>query len=120
YFLERLFAIISKQDFIQFINPNTFISNECLAVLSSLDNEEINSKPVNLIVRIASPNGEHRYSYAIGRISVTTELSWLELERTCIKIFMDHITQIDSPFDYTKSSIGCTANHIDTLALGMF
>ncbi|CAF4629322.1 unnamed protein product [Rotaria sp. Silwood1] len=119
YFLERLFAIISKQDFIQFINPNTFISNECLAVLSSLDNEEINSKPVNLIVRIASPNGEHRYSYAIGRISVTTELSWLELERTCIKIFMDHITQIDSPFDYTKSSIGCTANHIDTLALGL-
>ncbi|CAF0742860.1 unnamed protein product [Rotaria sordida] len=119
YFLERLFAIISKQDFIQFINPNTFISNECLAVLSALDNEETESKPINLIVRISSSSGEHRYSYAIGRISVTTDLSWLELERTCIKIFIDHITQIDSPFDYIKSSIGCTANHIDTIALGL-
>jgi hypothetical protein len=28
------------QDFIQFIDANTFISNECLAVLSTLDNED--------------------------------------------------------------------------------
>ena len=37
-----------------------------------------------------------------------------------MKIFVDHITQIDSPFDYTKSSIGCTVNHIDTLSIGIF
>ncbi|CAF4845387.1 unnamed protein product, partial [Rotaria socialis] len=36
-----------------------------------------------------------------------------------VKLFMDHITQIDSPFDYTKSSIGCTANHIDIITLGL-
>jgi hypothetical protein len=74
---------------------------------------------MNLIVRIASSNREHRYSYAIGTISITTDLSWLELERSCIKIFMDHLTQVDSPFDYVKSSIGCTASHIDTLTLGI-
>jgi hypothetical protein len=73
-----------------------------------------------LIVCIASSNREHRYSYAIGTISLTTDLSWLEVERTCVKLFIDHITQIDSPFDYVKSSIGCTANHIDTLTLGRF
>jgi len=76
------------------------------------------SKPINLIIYISSSNREHRYSYAIGTISLTTDLSWLELERSCIKIFIDHIIQVDSPFDYTKSSIGCTANHIDTLTLG--
>jgi len=27
--------------------------------------------------------------------------------------------QVDSPFDYTKSSIGCMANHIDILTLGL-
>jgi len=78
----------------------------------------VHSKPINLIVRIASSNREHRYSYAIGTISVTTDLSWLELERSCIKTFIDHITQVDSPFDYIKSSIGCTPNHIDTLTRG--
>jgi hypothetical protein len=75
---------------------------------------------MNLIVCISSSNHEHRYSYAIGTISLTTDLSWLELERSCVKIFIDHITQVDSPFDYTKSSIGCTANHINTLTLGRF
>lgn len=128
------------RDFIQFIDPNTFISSECLAVLSTLDNNEeglsltvdwtntqlnvllsvvAHSKPSNLIVRIASSHREHQYSYAIGTLSVSSDLSWLELERSCVKIFLDHITQVDSPFDYIKSSIGCTANHIDTLTLGM-
>lgn len=79
----------------------------------------VHSKPINLIVCITSSSGEHRYSYAIGRISLTVDLSWLELERACVKIYVDYITQIDSPFDYMKSSIGCTANHIDTITLGM-
>jgi len=35
------------QDFIQFIDSNTFISNECLAVLSTLDNEEGSSMNFN-------------------------------------------------------------------------
>ena len=78
-----------------------------------------NSKPTNLVVRIISSNRERRYSYAIGTISITLELTWLELEKICIKLFLDHITQIDTPFDYVKSSIGCTANHIDTLSLGL-
>lgn len=80
----------------------------------------VHSKPINLIVRISSSLREHQYSYAIGTISITLDFSWLELERSCIKIFLDHITQVDSPFDYMKSSIGCTANHIDTLTLGTF
>ncbi|CAM4857476.1 unnamed protein product [Rotaria socialis] len=119
YFLERLFAMIPRQDFVQFINLNTFISNECLGVLSTLGDKENHSKPINVIVRIISSNNEHRYCYAIGTLSITADLSWLELERTCVKLFMDHITQIDSPFDYTKSSIGCTANHIDIITLGL-
>jgi hypothetical protein len=45
-------------------------------------------------------------------------MSWLDLERLCSKVFLDHITQIDSPFDYEKSSIGCSTNNIDTLTLG--
>ncbi len=45
-------------------------------------------------------------------------MSWLELERSCSKIFIDHITQLDSPFDYEKSSTGCSTNNIDTLTLG--
>jgi hypothetical protein len=130
--------MITTQDFIQFIDSNTFISHQCLAVLSTLDNEEglyislrerifflislliVHSKPISLIVHISSSNREHRFSYAIGTISLTTDISWLELERMCIKIFIDHMTQIDSPFDYVKSSIGCTANNIDTLTLGKF
>ncbi|CAF1008863.1 unnamed protein product [Adineta steineri] len=119
YFLECLFAIITMQDFIQFFDPNTFISNECFAVLSALHDAEADLKPIHVIVRIASSNREHRYSYGIGTISITPELSWLDLERRCIKIYTDHITQIDSPFDYIKSSIGCSANHIDTLTLGL-
>ncbi|CAF0974994.1 unnamed protein product [Adineta steineri] len=119
YFLECLFAIITMQDFIQFFDPNTFISNECFAVLSALHDAEADLKPIHVIVRIASSNREHRYSYGIGTISITPELSWLDLERKCIKIYTDHITQIDSPFDYIKSSIGCSANHIDTLTLGL-
>lgn len=77
------------------------------------------SKPINLFVRIVSSPREHQYSYTIGTLSVASDLSWLELERSCIKIFVDHITQVDSPFDYMKSSIGCTTNHIDTLTLGI-
>ncbi|CAF1036217.1 unnamed protein product [Adineta ricciae] len=119
YFLESSFAIITIQDFIKCFDPNSFISNECLALLATLHDEEANSKPTNLVVRIISPNRERQYSYAIGTISVTIELTWLELERICIKLFLDHITQIDTPFDYVKSSIGCTANHIDTLSLGL-
>ena len=126
------------QEFVQLVDPHTFISNECLAVLSTLDNEQGSSqhlfsnfkkifldfeigqlKPLNLLVRIVSSPGEHRYSYAIGTITLIPELSWLELERSCVKIFMDHVTQIDSPFDYVKSSIGCSANHIDTITLGL-
>ena len=76
------------------------------------------TKPINLIVRISSTAREHRFSYAIGTLSLTADLSWLDLERTCIKLFTDHITQIDSPFDYVKSSIGCTASSLDTITLG--
>lgn len=119
HFLECLFAIVPMQDFIQLVDPHTFISNECLTVLSTLNNEEDQLKPLNLIVRIVSSPGEHRYSYAVGTITLTPDLPWLELERLCIKIFMDHITQIDSPFDYVKSSIGCVPNHIDTITLGL-
>ncbi|UJR23738.1 hypothetical protein I4U23_026715 [Adineta vaga] len=119
HFLECSFAMITIQDFVKFFDPNSFISNECLALLATLHDEEANSKPTNLIVRIASSNHERRYSYAIGTVSITIDLSWLELERTCIKLFLDHIVQIDSPFDYIKSSIGCTANQIDTLILGL-
>ena len=55
----------------------------------------------------------------LEQISLSSETSWLELERSCLKIFADYISQLDSPFDYIKSSIGCSANSIDTLTLGL-
>jgi hypothetical protein len=76
------------------------------------------SKSIDLTVCIVSSNREHRFSYAIGLISITADMSWLELERSCSKIFIDHVTQIDSPFDYDKSSTGCSTNNIDNLTLG--
>jgi hypothetical protein len=90
------------------------IANRLFLILRCVDH----TKPINLIVRISSTAREHRFSYAIGTLSLTADLSWLDLERTCIKLFTDHITQIDSPFDYVKSSIGCTANSLDTITLG--
>jgi hypothetical protein len=128
--------MINIQDFIDFFDCNAFISDECLAILSTLDHPEgllhVNAlpvythvcclsdhtRPIELLVRISSSNREQRFSYAIGRTCLTANISWLELEQICLQIFTDHIIQIDSPFDYAKSSTGCQSNQIDSFTLG--
>lgn len=76
------------------------------------------TKPIDLTVRIASSNCENPFSYAIGTISIKNDLNWMDVERICTKLFVDHITQIDCPFDYTKASIGCSPSQIHTLTIG--
>lgn len=49
---------------------------------------------------------------------MTKDSTWAEIERLTIQLFVDHITQIDSPFDYTKSSIGSSPSNINTITLG--
>lgn len=70
------------------------------------------------MICISSSNDERRFSYAIGFVLITTNISWLELERSCGKIYLDHVTQLESPFGYENSPLGYATNNIDTIALG--
>ena len=40
YFLQCLFTMVTIEEFTQLIDSNIFISDECLAVLSTLENDE--------------------------------------------------------------------------------
>ena len=81
---------------------------------------EVCLQAIDLIVCVSSSDRVHRFSYAIGKISLTFDTTWLELERSSVTVFLDHIAQVDAPFDCPKSSIGYSANIIQTLTLGLF
>lgn len=70
------------------------------------------------MICISSSNGIHRFSYAIGFVIITTNISWLELERSCSKMYLDHVAQLESPFGYENSPLGYSTNNIDTLSFG--
>lgn len=115
-------SLITVQDLLQIIDSNIFISNECLKFLSSIEDAEDPSieqtKPMKSMICISSSKGEHRFSYAVGYVTITTNISWRELERSCSKIYLDHITELKSPFGYENSSLDYSANNIDTLTFG--
>ncbi|CAF1023821.1 unnamed protein product, partial [Didymodactylos carnosus] len=130
HFLESLFTIVSVKDFVHFVDATCFITNECLSLLSSLNinNNPINTKPIELAVYLSSSlsatslsaSRERSFSYGIGVIQLTYDMSWLEFEKTIIKVYNEHLAQVDSPFDYTKCTIGITTKSIDVLCLGQY
>lgn len=115
HYLECLFAIIPIHEFLQYFDPNSFISDECLNILVNLNDPDVETKPIDLIVQIST---SHR-NYAIGTISLTMDHSWIDVERICVQLFTDHITQIDSPFDYLQSSIGFSSTSIEMISIGL-
>ncbi|CAF0737811.1 unnamed protein product [Didymodactylos carnosus] len=97
------------------LNPNT----------TSSDGTTVNMKPIELTVCLSSStsltsNRERPFSYGIGEIQLTYNMSWLEFEKAIIKIYNEHLAQIDSPFDYAKCSIGITTKSINVICLGQY